>query len=85
MIEDGRYTTPSGRAVSLEPAIGDAVAGTRLWRPAELAALLADRAWPTRREARAPRPSGPTARSRCSARSPRSRGPTRAPTRSGST
>lgn len=47
IIADGRYTAPSGRAVSLEPQIGEAIRGTRLWRPAELAELLADRRWAT--------------------------------------
>src|SRR5690606_12825849 len=41
ILEDGRYVAPSGRTVSLEPAIDEAIGGTRLWRPAELAELLA--------------------------------------------
>ncbi|MFO0725379.1 MAG: TIGR02452 family protein [Myxococcota bacterium] len=47
IIEAGRYTAPSGRAVELSSAIAAAKAGTRCYDPAEVAALAAARPVPS--------------------------------------
>jgi uncharacterized protein (TIGR02452 family) len=52
VIERGGYVAPSGREVTLRAHVDAAVGGTRLYRPAELDALLAGRA---RAEPAAPR------------------------------
>jgi uncharacterized protein (TIGR02452 family) len=41
ILESGRYTSPRGVAVEIGPALAAAVAGTRVYRPDELPALLA--------------------------------------------